>query len=456
MKSLMRIYVRYLVTALALIAGFVVIQILILSGIASKLYGNSGADSLRISTAYELLEQDPQKACDYLREQGAAFAMLLDQEGNPCWTYQLPGELDHTYSITQVASFTRWYLSDYPVSVWGGDLGLLVVGYPKGTVWNYYIHQDMKGLMGILTYFMLSIPITIAAAVLILLVCGFRYYRKMRVLADAVGHLALGESVHLPESGTIREISCTINQTSDRLSAQRSQLEQRDLARSEWIRGVSHDIRTPLSLILGYADLIEHQLGPADELGKKAGLIRRQSLRIQKLIEDLNLTSRLEYQMQPLRLKEVCPAVVLRKVAADFLNTLSSPERYPFSIQIHPEFERFSLQADEELLFRAFQNILGNSVRHNPGGCHLSAEALMETDRAVIVFSDSGPGLPPPIRRYLNEGILPDPQLHLMGLKIVQQIIEASGGSVSSGPDGCKIFIRFPAPSEAPKTSSKQ
>ena len=451
MKSLMRIYIRYIVTALVLIVGFVAIQILILSGITLKLYGNNGYTSLRIGTAYELLKQEPQNACDYLEEQGAAFAMLLDQNGNPHWSYELPEELNHPYSISQVASFSRWYLEDYPVSVWGGDLGLLVVGYPKGTVWNYYIHQDMKGLMGVLTYFMISIPITITAAVLILLVCGFRYYRKMRILADAIGQLALGESVHLPESGTMREISSTINQTSDRLSAQRDQLGQRDLARAEWIRGVSHDIRTPLSLILGYADMIEHQLGPADELGKKAGLIRGQSLRIQKLIEDLNLTSRLEYRMQPLRLKEVCPAVVLRRVAADFLNTLPRPEQYPFSIQIHPEFERFCLQADEELLVRAFQNILGNSIRHNPDGCRLSTEAFILENSAVISFQDSGQGLPPTICRYLNEGILPGPDLHLMGLKIVRQIIEASGGTVSSGHDGHEIRICFPLSSAASK-----
>ena len=104
----MRIYIRYIVTALVLIVGFVAIQILILSGITLKLYGNNGYTSLRIGTAYELLKQEPQNACDYLEEQGAAFAMLLDQNGNPYWSYELPEELNHPYSISQGASFSRW------------------------------------------------------------------------------------------------------------------------------------------------------------------------------------------------------------------------------------------------------------------------------------------------------------------------------------------------------------
>ena len=74
----------------------------------------------------------------------AAFAMLLNEEGCPVWSYNLPESLEHSYSINQVASFSRWYLADYPVSVWGDEIGLLVIGYPKGSVWNYYIHLDMK------------------------------------------------------------------------------------------------------------------------------------------------------------------------------------------------------------------------------------------------------------------------------------------------------------------------
>ena len=79
----------------------------------------------------------------------------------------------------------------------------------------------------------------------------------------------------------------------------------RDRARTEWISGVSHDIRTPLSLVLGYSNLLEEQACTDEKIRKEASVIRQESLKIRDLIEDLNLTSKLEYHMQPLRMEQV-------------------------------------------------------------------------------------------------------------------------------------------------------
>ena len=87
------------------------------------------------------------------------------------------------------------------------------------------------------------------------------------------------------------------------LEQQRWNLEKRDTARTEWISGVSHDIRTPLSMVMGYADNLENDAALPEEARKQAGIIKEQSLKIKTLIEDLNLTSKLEYQMQPLRME---------------------------------------------------------------------------------------------------------------------------------------------------------
>lgn len=450
MKSLMKIYMKYIATAIILIFIFMAIQLGILGIVAVKLYG-SGNDygKYSIRQVYEILYQAEGTAEDgwpeavaYLEAMNVSFAMLLDQTGQPVRSYQLPEHLNHPYTVSQVASFTRWYLDDYPVSVWGGDQGLLVVGYPQGSVWNYHIHQDMRDLQGMMTFISLSFVITILAAILILLVSGYRYYRNMRGVTDAIGQLASGGSVHLSESGSMKEIAEALNSTSDRLSRQRRQLEQRDEARTEWISGVSHDIRTPLSLVMGYADMIESQPGKETEVKKRAALIRSQSIRIRNLIEDLNLASKLEYNMQPLRLKLIFPGAVLRKAAADLLNTMERPQDYPLSIEISPEVERFSMEGDEQLLFRAFQNILGNSVRHNEDGCALELRAVMENGRVMIHFHDSGCGFSEDICHYLNEGTMPEGDVHVMGLRIVRQIVKAHGGEICADGDGIVILLR--------------
>ncbi len=449
MKSLMRIYVKYIVTVVLLILSFILLQVGILGVVALKMYGyGSEYGKYAIRQVYDVLPQtqealdsEPVEAAAYLEDMNAAFAMLLDHGGQPVWTFQLPENLNHVYTIQEVASFSRWYLDDYPVSVWGGDKGLLVVGYPKGSVWRYSVRQDMKNLEGSLLFLSLSFVLTIVAAVFILLISGYRYYRKMREMTDAIEQLASGGSVHMPENGTMKEVAEALNRTSDRLSRQRRQLEQRDEARTEWISSISHDIRTPLSLVMGYADMIENESEAESEIRKRAGLIRSQSIRIRNLIEDLNLASKLEYHMQPLRLKTISLSAVLRKAAAELLNSIEQPQDYPFTIRIDPEFEGYSMEGDEQLLLRAFQNILGNSVRHNEGGCSLTVRAGLEHGHPQIRFQDDGCGIPPLICQYLNEGNMPEGDVHVMGLRIVKQIVNAHGGDIHVDMNGHRICV---------------
>lgn len=444
MKSLMKIYVRYIVTAVVLILAFMALQVALLAVGVFWVYGEKEQERTPVEQIYATLDSPGrEETASLLGREGVAFAMVLDDAGNPTWTWNLPEHLDHAYTSSQVASFTHWYLDDYPVKVWGGERGLLVMGYPRGSIWNYNIRQRMDNVSWLVTFLLVSMAVTAAGIVAVLLVSGYRYYRKMRVMADAIGHLASGGSVHLPETGTMGEIAVTLNRTSDRLAGQRAKLEQRDEARSQWIRGVSHDIRTPLSLVMGYADMIEHNPRADEEVRDRAAAIRGQSLRIRSLIEDLNLTSRLEYQMQPLRLKKVSLAAVLRRVAADQINSMEDPGRYPFSITVTPEFETFTMEADGQLLFRAFQNILGNSVRHNGQGCDLAVRAWMEKGRPRISFQDGGRGFPPEICRYLNTGETPKGETHLMGLKIVKQIVEAHGGYLRAGADAHTVLVEL-------------
>ena len=113
MKSLMRIYFNYIATALVIIFAFAALQFVLLAVITSKLYENdSGGKRHSIARVYEMMDEDGQEAAACLQEMGVSFAMLLDDAGTPVWSYQLPEHLNHTYTTSQVASLTRWYLDD--------------------------------------------------------------------------------------------------------------------------------------------------------------------------------------------------------------------------------------------------------------------------------------------------------------------------------------------------------
>ena len=65
------------------------------------------------------------------------WAMQLDDDGNVVWSDRLPKDMDKHYTSAQIAAFSRWYLHEYPVYVWGDDDGLLVLASPVGSEWKY-------------------------------------------------------------------------------------------------------------------------------------------------------------------------------------------------------------------------------------------------------------------------------------------------------------------------------
>lgn len=134
---------------------------------------------------------------------------------------------------------------------------------------------------------------------------GYRFYQALKPLGRGLEKLSREEEVKLREKGMTGILAAQLNRTSEILQEQKKRLTKRDLARTEWIAGVSHDIRTPLALIVGYTDRLSKSPNLNQEEKALADAVCRQSLVIRQLITDLNLTSKLAYEAQPLNKKSV-------------------------------------------------------------------------------------------------------------------------------------------------------
>lgn len=375
------------------------------------------------------------------------WAMLLDNGGRVIWKENLPDELPRRYTVPETASFTRWYLDDYPVKVWRHPDGLLVLGSEKDSQWKSQTILPRSAMEHFPLWLAGAVTANAATALLLALFLGWRLYRTLKPVVGGIGDLAEGKPVGLPEKGIFSDLAARLNRTSAKLAAQDEALSKRDAARTAWIAGVSHDIRTPLSLVMGYASELEDEKSLPDGLRGKAGVIRAQSERIRSLISDLNLASKLEYGMQPLRKADVCPAELLRSVTADFLNAGPDP-RFSVQLTIAPQAQRTMLTGDAGLLRRAFSNLIGNCIRHNPDGCAVSVS--METDArlCVIRVADDGKGFPPEMLELLRSD-QPSDELHGhgLGLVIVRQVVRLHGGTVrfaNLAGGGCECVIQLP------------
>lgn len=395
---------------------------------------------------------------EYLTQNRFLFLMVLNEEGDVIYGWNLPEDFKTHYTASEIASFSRWYLNDYPVKVWSTEKGLLVAGGEKNSMWKYTMEISESFMRHIGEYFFVTLDVNLLVIVCVIVFLGYRYYKSLRPLAEGIASLSANQGTDLPEKGVTAHLAAQINQTSDLLERQREALNKRDAARTEWIAGVSHDIRTPLSVIVGYADELEHNENLSREDINRAAAIKIHSLKIKQLIEDLNLTSKLEYHMQPLRIKLFYPAALLRRLTAEKING-GLEEKYDLNLEISGSLEGMALRGDEELIARAMGNLLNNSIEHNPAGCHIFISGSREGDDCVLQVSDDGCGIPGAVKACLEqendahkqvqsggiESAVQKKKPHIMGLRIVQQIVLAHKGSFQIKEEGHTVRLALPA-----------
>jgi len=141
-------------------------------------------------------------AGDMLR-QNHARAMLVDNEGHVVWNYMLPDELPRTYSLTDVSKFTRNYLMDYPVFVWEHDEGVVVVGYPKGSLAKYQHILPTSWISSFPLRIASLLVVNIVLALLLSLIIGSRLIRSIRPLTQGIQDLAEDKEVYIEPKGIL-------------------------------------------------------------------------------------------------------------------------------------------------------------------------------------------------------------------------------------------------------------
>ena len=450
MKAFGKYISKYLLSffAFALVLLFVNILAFTLtfSGIVSKEYGSASPANMLEAVAADLAASGISEERSQELERNHIWAMLLNEDGKCDWALFLPEEIPTQYTIQDVAVFSKGYLQDYPVFVRDMDNGLLVLGYPKDSFMkltgNYFPIRAVR---------IFPLFVTGILAIDILLLFLVYYFSKRRIskntepIMTSIKTLSAGKPVNLSIQGELSEIADSVNQASQVLSRQNQ-------ARANWISGVSHDIRTPLSMIMGYAERIASDRLASGDIQQEAEIIRAQSAKIKDLVQDLNLVSQLEYEMQPLHKEPVRLSKLLRSYAADLLNA-GIPEKCSLEMEISKGAETVVIECDARLISRAINNLVQNSINHNPQGCTISL-GLIRSDTAIfLTVADNGVGLSAEKLRELEEKPhymeSTDEQLdlrHGLGLLLVRQIVEAHGGTIeieSTPQNGYKTVLTF-------------
>ena len=390
-----------------------------------------------------------------LKEENA-WAFLIDEDTRQVvWrTDNLPDNIPVQYTLSNIAELTRGYVDGYPTFTGEAPNGLLVLGFPKDRFWKHTrASWDYNFIANLPKNTLIILFINIVLIFLIYVAVDSKLLRSIRPITNGIQNLSDGSPVCIKEKGMLSELAEKINKTSEILQMQAEQLRKKETARANWIAGVSHDVRTPLSMIMGYAGQLENSGNLSEIERKKAAAIVKQSSRMKDLINDLNLASRLEYDMQPLTMKKENAISVIRQVIVDFMN-MNIDDKFPIEWKTVDTLSACYINADKDLLKRAVSNLIQNSINHNENGCVIYASVEDENNTCKICIEDNGTGASDEQIDRLNNTphyMICDTdaaeQRHGLGLLIVKQIIKGHNGKTlidHSEYGGFKVVLIIP------------
>lgn len=446
MKSVLKLIRRFvgimlLSSALLIILNFILLFIITVrqatnsqpwqtaKEVADNLFQNDNEYILPENLALELKKTD-------------TWAIFIDNTTmNVVWhTDDLPETIPMSYSISDIAGLTRGYIDGYPTFTGEAENGLVVLGYPKDSFWKHmWPSWDYHLIANLPKTFLTVLAINVTLIFLIYAAANSRLLKSVKPIVSGIQSLPAEEDVHIKEKGLLSELAANINKTSEILQSQRRQLRKKETARANWIAGVSHDIRTPLSMVMGYASQLESDDRLPEDDRKKASVIVSKSRQMKNLINDLNLASKLEYNMQPINPARQNLVAVVRQVVVDFINT-DIDDKHPIEWETDEDLKVCFADIDEDLMKRAVSNLIQNCINHNEQGCHIFVRVMAGEDTCMVVVADDGSGATDEQIKKLNHSphyMICDEnttrQRHGLGLLIVKQIVTAHGGVTEIG-----------------------
>jgi two-component system NtrC family sensor kinase len=170
-----------------------------------------------------------------------------------------------------------------------------------------------------------------------------------------------------------------------------SMFKELDRAKSDFVNTVSHDLRTPLTTILGYVELVE-RVGPVTDLQRE--YIRHVQMsvhNISNLVNDLLNLGRIEAGFD--KHKEVVHIDHLVSESCENLKDQLAYKGHRLSVEITPDLP--PVWGSPILLAQVIDNLLGNAIKYTPPGGQIFIKADVEDDQLVIQFKDTGVGIPP-------------------------------------------------------------
>jgi signal transduction histidine kinase len=265
-------------------------------------------------------------------------------------------------------------------------------------------------------------------AIIMSLVIARSITKSVMVLENATRRIAEGELDLAVDAKGSNEITSLTNS----LNKMRNDLKEEELRRYRFIMGITHDLKTPLTLIKGYAEAIED--GIAEDTADSTGIIAAKADQLEGMINDLIDFVRMDTGEWRSQLKQVAIADFLQDTAKA-MTADAELLRHQFLPDIALP-ENFAVPMDERMVLRALENLVNNAIRYTPDDSIIRLSASLKEDAVLLTISDNGPGidkedLPHIFEMFYRGSSSRREQGMGLGLAVVKWVVDSHGWSIS-------------------------
>ncbi|MBZ0313102.1 HAMP domain-containing histidine kinase [Clostridium butyricum] len=297
------------------------------------------------------------------------------------------------------------------------------------------------------------IIITLIIDAIIALIFGYLFSRKLtKPISEIITNIDIlskgNYNLYTKEKGIYKAVFENINDLSSTLRENENQRKELESMREDWLANITHDIKTPLASIQGYAEIISDKdyEFTRDEMQEYTEIIYSKSKYIKELVDELNLSTRLKNNALSLNKQNTNLVALLRNVVIDILNDSRYENR---NIEFNSNIDVIEKEVDVMLLKRALTNLIFNAVVHNNESVQIKVD-IKKIDKINISIKDNGNGINTKDLEHIfdryyrgtNTG-----EAHKgsgLGMAISKEIINNHGGEIQINSKlgcGTEIFI---------------
>lgn len=443
-KTVFHIYIIFfilMVTAILAAVGFGFYTVTVKKPDGEKVLSNWPKDFTRDFSRYiSFSDNKPlikQSGLKRLKEDNL-WIQIIDKDGAEVQSFDKPQNVKIRYSPSELVMLNDKVSDNYTIFLESTTVNdkewTYIIGFPiKISKITMYVSKDRftSGKLIIICIIGVMLILVIALG----LIYSFLITKQISQIRKGIRQIAAREYVPIIKNGSMRDVYDELNIMNHEIISSDEARAKNDRQREEWIANITHDLKTPLSPIRGYSELISDPKVniETNEVRKYGEIILKNTDYAEQLINDLKLTYQLESEMLPINKKKQNISRFVKELVIDILN---NPEYELRNIEFSSANESVEISFDEILLKRAFNNLITNALVHNNKETEISV-FISKKEKVEICIQDNGRGMSKEevdnlfLRYYRGTNMEEKPEGSGLGMAISKQIIELHGGVIS-------------------------